>query len=246
MKNLFVFGALTAGIYAGAAQAVEVTGGYVDLGYSGLTDQTDFQRYNLNGAGEIAFSRSVGLQLDLGAYRFNSLDETVTNATLHGVFHVSPNGSLGVFYGQENLPATNGFISEDFRFFGIEGGYDAGQVDIEGYLGRQDVDVVNNANGTIFGISVNSYVTDSWELSLNYDLVDNIEGALDISTLSIGADYDLSPNAKVYGEVGNARYAIGNGSTNETYVGVGVRINLGASRGTTFGTRGVAAKIPGL
>ncbi|MEX0368605.1 MAG: porin [Ruegeria sp.] len=240
MKNLIISGAVATGLIAGAAHAVEVTGGYVELGYSSFTDTDIGSRYNLNGAGELAFSRSFSLQLDAGTYRFNEIDESGTNVTLHGNFHASDNLSLGAFYGRDSIDG------DDLDFYGVEAGFDAGQVDIEGYLGRHEVDGVSGLDGNIFGLAMKSYATDQLELMANYDLVDNFGGLVDANVYSVGANYALSDNAEVFGTLGAARLDAFGFSNTEAFVSFGVRMNLGNARGTTFDRRGVLDKLPGL
>lgn len=242
LKKLFIYSALSATLSTGAAQAVELTGGYLDLGYSTFTD-TDFgDVYNLNGAVELAFTRAFSAQLDLGGYRFQDLGETATNWTLHTNLHTSGNASFGAFYGQEKLEDA------DFDFFGIEGGFDAGPAEIEGYIGRQELSNVSGLDGTIFGVSATTELSDRWDFTASWDIVDNFVGALDYNLFAIGATYAAADNAEVYGKFGVAHISspLVSGSSNEAYVGVGVRVNFGNDRGTTFGRRGVLAKLPGL
>ncbi|MDA7967176.1 porin [Ruegeria sp.] len=242
MKKLFLSSALTTTLVAGSAQAVELTGGYVDLGYSTFTDSALGDKYNLSGSGELAFSKSFSTQLDLGGYRLQNLDGTTTNWTLHANLHTASNASFGAFIGRENSDGA------DFDFYGIEAGFDAGKATIEGYLGRQEVVDFSGLDGTLFGISVVSDIDDKWQFSANYDLVDNIAGILNSGMFSIGANYAVADNAEIYGTLGTAHLSspIVSGSSNEAYVGFGVRVNLGNARGTTFGRRGVLSKLPGL
>jgi hypothetical protein len=226
----------------GTAQAAEFSGGYLNLDYSTFTD-TDFgDAYNLNGAAELAFSRAFSAQLDLGVQRFQDLSETATNWTLHGNLHTANNASFGLFYGQEDLDDA------DFEFYGIEAGFDAGPAEIEGYLGRQDLTNASDLDGTLFGISAKTELTDAWELSTSFDIVDNFGGALDFNLFAIGASYAAADNAEVYGNLGVAHISssLVSGSSNEAYVTVGVRVNFGNDRGTTFGRRGVLTQLPGL
>ncbi len=240
MKTAFVCSALTAATIAGAVQAAEITGGYIDLGYSTFTDSNLGDVYNLNGSGEVAFSKSFSTQLDLGGYRFQDEDLDGNGFTLHANLHTGNSASFGAFYGRDNLE------HEDFQFYGLEAGFDAGTVEIEGYIGRQDLKGVSDADGTVLGIAVFSDINDKWELNAKYDLLDNVEGLLDVNTFSVGTAYNLTEQAEVYGELGTAHMSVGNASTNEAFVGVGVRMNFGKSRGTTFGRRGVLTKLPGL
>lgn len=242
MKKLLTGSLLAAMISSTSVQAVEITGGYLDLGYSTFTDGDLGDKYNYNGSGELAFSRAFSLQLDLGGYRFQDLSENATNVTLHTNLHTSGNASIGAFYGREYVDGP------DFEFYGIEGGFDAGLADIEGYIGRQQTTDISGLDGTLLGVAIISDVSPKWQIRAGYDLVNDVYGILDYGLLSLGADYSVSDNAEIYGTIGNAHLTsdVVSGSGDEAYINVGVRINLGNSRGTTFGRRGVLDKIPGL
>ncbi len=239
MKKIIATSTLTSLLLTSAAYAVEVTGGYVDLGYSTFTDSDLGDVYNLNGAGELAFSRVFSLQLDAGGYRFEDEDYNGTNVTLHANLHTQT-ASFGAFYGQDHIE------DETFQFYGVEAGFGAGPAQIEGYLGFQDLKEASGADGAILGISAGGAVNDKWTVIGKYDYLNDIEGALDVSAFSIGATYNVGTNAQVYGEFGAAHLSIGSASSTEPFLGAGVRINLGNERGTTFGRRGVLDKLPGL
>ncbi|EEX10965.1 conserved hypothetical protein [Ruegeria lacuscaerulensis ITI-1157] len=240
MTKLFFGSALATVVLAGAATSAEVTGGYLDLGYSTFTDSVWGDKYNLNGSVELAFDRSFSLQLDLGGYRFQDLGENGTNVTLHANLHAAPNASFGAFFGQDN---TDG---EDWRVYGLEAGFDAGGATIEGYLGRQEVKGFSGLDGILFGISSTASLNDDWDLHASYDLMTDLVGVLDAGTFTMGAHYSLTDQAEVYGEFGATRFSADGGNSTETFVGIGVRMNLGNNRGTTFGRRGVFDKLPGL
>ncbi|WP_170329962.1 porin [Ruegeria arenilitoris] len=242
MKNVFIYCVLTASISTTAAHAVEVTGGYLDLGYSTFTDSDFGNAFNLNGSGELAFSRSFSTQLDLGGYRFQDADENVSSWTLHANLHTSVSASLGAYYGRDYVDGP------DLEFYGIEACFDAGPAEVEAYLGRQQVVDFSDVDGTLFGIAVSTDVSDQWQFTLSYDLIDDLYGLLDYDLYTLGADYYVLDNTIIYGNLGVAHIStpIASGSTNEAYVAVGVRMNLGNKRGTTFNRRGVVDKLPGL
>lgn len=242
MKKILLYSVLTTTLATSAAQAVELTGGYLDLGYSTFTDSNLGDKLNFNGSGELAFSKAFSTQLDLGAYRFPNQSENGTSWTLHANLHTNSNASFGAFYGRDYV---NG---PDLAFYGIEAGFDAGPAEVEGYLGRQEVVGSSGFDGALFGISVVTDINDQWQFNASYDLLDNVYGVLDYNLFSIGANYAVSGNAEIYGTLGTAHVTspIVSGSTNEAYVGIGVRVNLGNERGATFGRRGVLTKLPGL
>lgn len=242
MKKTFLYSTVSVLIAAGSAQAVEVTGGYLNLGYSTFTD-TDFgDAYTLNGSGELAFTRAFSTQLDLGVQRFQDLGETSTNWTLHGNWHTQGNASFGAYYGQEDIDEA------DYEFYGLEAGFDAGPAKIEGYIGRHDLTNLSDADGAMFGISASTDLSNTWELNGGLDVLRDVDGVLDLNLFSIGASYAASDMAEVYGNIGVAHISsdLISDSENEAYVSFGVRVNFGNERGTTFGRRGVLALLPGL
>lgn len=242
MKSLFICSMLATSISASAAYTAEVTGGYLDLGYSTFTDSDFGDVFNLNGSGELAFARSFSTQLDLGGYRFQDVDENATSWTLHANLHTGGNASFGAYYGRDYVDGP------DLEFYGVEAGFDAGPAEVEAYLGRQQVVDFSDVDGTLFGVAVSTEVDDQWELTVSYDLIDNFYGLLDYDLFALGANYHVRDNAIVYGNVGVAHISspIVPGSSNEAYIAVGVRMNFGNVRGTTFGRRGVVDKLPGL
>ncbi len=242
MKKLFIISALSATIAASHAQAIEVTGGYLDLGYRTFTDTDLGDAFNLNGSGELAFNRAFSAQLDLGGYRFQDLGENTTNWTLHANWHTSKNASFGAFFGQESIDSL------DVEFYGLETGFDAGPAEVEGYIARQQLSDFSDIDGNMFGVSVTADLNDKWEFTASYDLLNDVVGALDFYLFALGANYAASDNAEVYGILGVAHISspIVSGSSYEAYIGVGVRMNFGNERGTTFGRRGVFDKLPGL
>jgi len=240
LKKLGFSSALSTILLVGAAGAAEFSGGYLDLGYSTFTDSFWGDKYNLNGSAELAFNRSFSLQLDLGGYRFRDLGENGTNVTFHANLHAAPNASLGAFFGQDSADG------DDFRIYGLEAGYDAGSTTIEGYLGRQEIKGFSGPDGTLFGVSSTSALNADWDLRASYDLVTDLVGVLDAGTFTLGAHYSLTNQAELYGEFGATRFSAEGGNSTEAFVGIGVRMNLGNSRGTTFGRRGVFDKLPGL
>ncbi|WP_425043827.1 outer membrane beta-barrel protein [Primorskyibacter sp. S87] len=238
MKRVTLAAACAAGLAVTSAQAAEITGGYVDIGYSAFTDDTSVSSWKLAGSGELGFSRVFGLQLDLAAYNFGQISETGTTATLHGVFHVSNSASVGLFLGRDSLN------SADATFYGIEGGFEIGpQAGLEAYVARDDGQA--GSNSTLLGAKVEGAVSDQFNLNAQIDYVDAPAG-VNFSRASVGADYNFGEGAKLYGEIGSARASAFGVSGNEPFIALGFRYDLGAARGTTFGRRGLLDKIPGL
>lgn len=237
MKLLTLPAIAIAGLTALPASAAEITGGYIDLGYSGFTDSNFGSKFYIAGSGELAFTRNFGLQLDLANYNLDQANTSAQAATLHANFHTGESLSLGAFYGSER-------INSSAQFYGLEAGYEiSARTGIEGYVLRREVSP--SEDGTMAGAKIVGSITDRVSLNANVDYIEGLANT-SLTNVSIGADYDFGRGAKIYGTVGNANADAFGVSGNEPFVGLGFRFDIGAKRGTTFGRRGVLDKIPGL
>jgi hypothetical protein len=225
--------------FAQSTTAAELVGGYVDVGYSAFTDNTRVSKRSLTGSGEVAFTRTFGLQADLGVHDLNAISEVGTNVTLHGNFHVGEFTSLGVFAGRDDLN------NQGVNFYGVEAGHEAGRVQFEGYASIVDAAGNNGSNGTLAGLQIRGNINEAWRLKANIDYIDARNG-VDATRYSVGTDYNFGEGGAFYAEVGGFDANAGPVGANETFVGFGLRYNLGAKRGTTFGRRGFLDKMPGL
>ncbi|WP_372572519.1 porin [Ruegeria jejuensis] len=239
MKNIIVAGALASGFCVGAASAAELTGGYFDLGYSTFTDSDNGSKFYGAGSGELGFTRNFSVQADVGVYRFDEISETGYNGTLHAIFHTNDNLSLGAFYNRDDLDGDN-----DSNTYGIEAGYEVGAIGLEGYVSRIDFVDADSDDGTLLGVRIDGEVAPLFTLSASVDYL-NGPSDIDLTRVSLGADYNLGEGAHIYGEVGSAKVELGGLSDSEAFVAAGIRLNFGAKRGTTFGRRGLLDKLPG-
>ncbi|GGH20157.1 hypothetical protein SAMN05444007_101346 [Cribrihabitans marinus] len=237
MNKLTIAGAVAAGLLSTQVVAAELVGGSLDIGYSQFTgDGDDLARYTFAGSGELAFNRQFSLQLDLGLYNFDLIDETARNITLHSNFHATDTTSLGLFLGRETLD------SNDLDFIGAEIGHEFNNGQIEGYAMRLDG---AGSDGTQIGALVSGDLTEQVGLSARIDYMDG-DNAVEVTRLALGADYKLGEGAAIYGEIGNAEFTSFGNSADEAFVGAGLRIDFGQGRGTTFRRRGFLDIIPGL
>lgn len=220
----------------GHAGAAELTGGSIDLGYSAFTDDTDVSRTALRGQAELGFNRHFGLQLDLGSYNFDAQDETGTNVSLHGTFHLNETTSFGAFYTRDDIG------SGDADFFGVEAGFDfSNAVGAEVYFSTGDD---NGVDGDVFGFDLAYNVNDQIALNAGFDRASFDLGA-DLTRLSVGVEYQTPGFANYYAEFGNVDANLMGLGGSESYIGLGVRLDFGADRGATFGQRGLLDILPG-
>lgn len=221
---------------ATTAQAVEVTGGSVQLKYSAFTEETDFDRVNIEGSLEIGFNRSFSTQIDLGHNNFGVTDADGTNFGLHGIYHVNETTSLGAFYTREDIENT------DLDFFGVEAGFELGAFDFEGYVGSVDGE---GDSETAFGLGGRYGFGSGFGVSLDYEDVGDSDVA-SLSTTTITLDKDVGENLNLFVELGSAEVESAGFSESEAFVGIGGRYVFGADRGATFKQRGLLRIIPGL
>jgi hypothetical protein len=219
---------------ASSAQAFEVTGGSIALGYSGFTDNllSDVDKTTLGGQIEVGFSRDFSMQADLGFMNYGFSDFDAHNFGLHGIYHLSDTTSLGGFVGRDTIE------SEDLSIYGVEVGHQAGPLGLEAYLSIADAGV---EDGTVYGLRAAYGITDSTEIGLRYDHI-NIDG-LGASRLSVAGEFALSSGFAVTGEIGSADI---DDSGSEGFFAIGAKFNFGANRGATFNQRSVLDLLPGL
>lgn len=224
---------------ATAAQAVELTGGAIELSYSAFMDETDLDKVSISGSLEVAFNRNISAQLDLGNDSFGTTDLSIGSVGLHGIYHVSDVTSLGAYYTRDNFDI--GGADNDVDLYGVEIGHEIGQNSLEAYLGRNDT---NGSDGTMVGISGTYALANGFSLTGSLDYLD-VEGA-DLENVAVRLDRDVAENINLFVEVGSSKASAFGVSDSEPFIGIGGRISFGADRGATFGRRSLGDLLPGL
>lgn len=219
---------------APAVHAFEVTGGEVSLGYSGLTGSSvnDVTKTAMGGSLEFGIAPGFSVQGDLGLSKFGRTDSDSHSMGLHAIYHVNEATSVGGFLGRDRIDGTN------LDFFGVEIGHQIGQFGAEGYIGHAEI---AGGSGTVLGMEGNYALGDTATVGLRYDNIDL--GNLDTSRLSLTGEIGVLPGLSLTGEIGSADVA---GFDSEMFAGIGVRVNFGDRRGTTFRDRSVMNLLPGL
>lgn len=237
MKLRAVAAALAIGLMPAGLSAQGLVGANVDVNHYQFTSKSKGARQALQGSFELALGTSVSTQLDLGYYKFDQIGGSGRSATLHGIYQFGYGGAVGGFWGTED----GGGI--DRNFYGLEGAYDFTTIRIEGYFSRGRV---QGSNATLLGAKISSDVGNG-PLSLNasVDYMDNKVGS-DMTRMAIGADYGLGSGVNLYGELGTGNARVANFKSNDAFVGVGLRFDLGDRPGTTFGRRALLDRLPGL
>lgn len=207
------------------------SGGELTIDAYSYSESDDSGNVSYSAALEYALNRQFSLAADIGIYDFSLLDESVNTLTIHSVYHLSDQASLGFFTGFDEL------AGETSSFYGIEGGYEVGQFEMEGHLTVYD----NSANTTILGASGAYEITQSISAigALGFGDFDDE----DVTRISAGAEYEFASGPSVYAEIGNLSL----GDEDSGFIGIGASVQFGADRGTTFDRRGVfATLLPGL
>ncbi len=218
-------------IFATPLAAQGFVGAELGIEVFGFSEDTNLGYTSYSGAIEYGITRNIDVALDLGYFGLNSSDDNVSNATLHGIYHMSDTASLGAFIGRDN------FDGGDVDHIGIEGGVEFMGAELEGFIGRIDD---GSESGTAYGISGEYGFTDS------FAAIGELKGAdLGGDTLTraaIGAQYQFNGGPAIYAQVGT----IDVGTANETFVTLGATIALGSQRGTTFESRSLLDIAPGF
>ena len=219
---------------ANAAQAVEITGGSVELSYSSFASESSVRQIGIEGSMEIGFTQNFSAQVDLTHHKFNTSGEDITTIATHVIYHMNDVTSFGAFYAIEDT------AKGEFDYYGIEAGHEIGLFEFEGYIGRADAKAVD---ADVAGISARYGFADTFGVTGSYDYID-LTGS-DLSTATLRIDRDVSDNVNLFVEVGSARANAGGLSGSEGFVGLGGKYTFGAERGATFNTRGIATLLPG-
>lgn len=219
---------------ATAAQAFEVTGGSLSLGYSsfvGGSDATDVNKLSLGSSMELGLSHQFALQGDFSLTQFDATNTDNLNFGLHAIVHANESTSVGAYVGRDR------FEGQNLNYFGFEVGHQAGMIDTQGYVTfAKD----GGSDGTVIGVKGDYAFTDTAMIGARFDNL-NVDGA-DASRLSVTGEMEALPGVTLTGELGRARVeSLGS----ETFVGVGVKVNFGEKRGTTFDRRSILDLLPG-
>lgn len=232
-KNTLITAAVLAVIGSGA-MAQGITGGSIGVEVTQPTDFDDFVGTNYFGSIEYGINRQFAVSADISSYRFDSLDQDATSATLHGVYHLSDTASVGAFYGVDDIED-----GDSVNIFGLEGGTEFMGGKVEGYAGMAD----NDVDTVIFGVDGTYAFSESISFRGGANFSSSDED-ISSSIISAGAEYTITGGPSLYAEIGNANVDDGNNEEDETFVGIGARINFGAARGTTFGQRSIFESLP--
>ena len=235
MKPQAVAAVLAMGLVPISANAQAISGANVDVSHYQFTNNSKGTRQAVRGSFELGLSDTFSTQIDLGYYRFGQSSTSGRAATLHGIYQFNYGGAVGAFWGTEDENTI------DRNFYGLEATYEFTNLTVEGYFSRGRV---QGQNATLLGGKISSDVGTNLNLNAQFDYMDN-KGGSDLTRLAIGADYELGSGVALYGELGNGNARVANFSSNDAFVGFGMKFNLGDRPGTTFGRRAILDRLPG-
>lgn len=210
-----------------SVSAQGITGGELTIdGYSFRSGNNE-SALNYSGALEYGINRNFSVAGDVALYDFDILDDSLFNVTLHGIYHVNDQSSVGVLVGNDNIDGDNTI------FYGLEGGFEANQFTAEGYFALYD----DSDDSIVVGINGGYQFTDTISAigSLGYGDVSNN----DVTRISAGAEYQFQGGPSLYAEIGN----VDRDDDNSTFIGLGAKVEFGAARGTTFDRRGISPTL---
>ncbi|RYH02771.1 hypothetical protein EU805_09215 [Salipiger sp. IMCC34102] len=219
---------------ASPALAQGVTGGQLGIDYNVPLDGSDFGDVSYSGGLEYGFAPFASASINARGVNSDNADDTGTNVTLHGTYHLNDLTSFGLFVARDGV--------DDFEatLVGLEGGADLLDGKVGGYLGT----VTGDADGTIVGVDGGYGITPAISAIGNVDYADTDDA--EFGQIAIGAEYRMLRGPSVYAKLGQASRDTAAGDDSYGFVSLGVEVAFGAARGTTFDTRSLLDVVPGF
>jgi len=236
MTNKTAIMAAVLAVFAAPVVAQGITGGQLGIEYAAPFDGTDLGGTSYNAAIEYAITRQFSVSADFSSYSIEAFEENSSSLTLHGIFHMDDNASLGVFIGQDREGDSGG----DARLYGLEGGTEFMGGEVSGYAAFID----GASDGTMFGLDGAYGWRDGISFTGNASILNQDDS--NIRRVAIGGAYAMAEGPEFYGELGNLAAEDGSISSNQAFIGLGARINFGAQRGTTFKERSLFETAAGF
>ncbi|MDA9207685.1 porin family protein [Octadecabacter sp.] len=224
-------GAIVLAALSTSATAQQFAGGELTIDAYGYDAADADVSVDYSVALEYAINQNVGIAVDLAYYDFSIVNESIINLTVHSIYHLNDQASVGFIIGNEFRDDAS------VTFYGLEGGFESNNFSGEGYFALYD----NSDNTSVIGLSgayeINSAV--SAIADFGYGSIDSD----DITRISAGAEYDFANGPTVYAEFGNLDLD----GASSAFIGLGASVQFGADRGTTFDRRGAfETLVPGF
>lgn len=223
--------------------AQELAGASVGAIYiSPVDSDVDADLYSLKAGIELALPGAISLGGNIATFNDSTADDTGFNETLHGMYMLSPDASVGLFVARD----TEG----DFEYdtWGVEGGGSVGSTSFEAYYGIVDGLISDPGIDTsMAGASVAIAAGQNFAITLGFDSVtasdDTVSSSITATTL--GGSYQFAGGPSVFAEIGQVSLSVDTGSTvfvsedPAEFISIGVEMNFGRSGGNLMGNRSV-------
>lgn len=223
----------TAFVIAGTAGAFAqgFTGGSVGIEYSDFDELEGLAKTTFSGSAEFAITPQFSVAGSLSTYNYEDQPDDVElyNYTVHAIYNLNSDVSLGAFAGRDRLDFGGG--TQDVDNYGIEAAYVAGPVELQGYVGTGDAE---GTDLTYFGISTDYGLGNGFSVLGAYDLVDVDDEGFRFSTIEFGGAYTFGSGPSVFAKVGQVTFETGGFSNDDNYFAIGATFGFGAKGGTTF------------
>lgn len=232
---MFKKAALTAVISTAASPlfAQGFSGGDLSMEFTTPTENTSTSGSTYSGGLEYSINRSIAVAVTASRYSFGNSSAHANNATLHGVYHMNEDTSVGFFAGRDSVNST------DVDHYGFEVGTDLGSGNIGGYFGQ-----ALSSSDTINLLGADGSYDFTNQISLNGTLDHATDGSESYSKATVGVGYQMTNGPELFGNFGTVLVKSGSSTADANFLTLGARIDFGASRGTTFGSRGIFEAFP--
>jgi hypothetical protein len=242
MKPLSVAAGALAASFLVHGAAAQVVGGETELSYQTFPDVGDSSTTTLKSSVEFAIAPTAALQFDLGIASSEFLDDEVFTGAIHGIYHLGPQSSVGLFY------STDSADDADADVYGLEFGYGSGPFAVEAFIGDASVDddaggllgVPGSIDGTLYGLQASYGWSRDFALTGLYGYGD-FSADVEVQRAGVRGEFSGFSLGTFFVGVGAAETNVGGFGDAETYLEIGGRISLsGGGRGATFESRSAA------
>ena len=240
------FAALVIASFATPTLAQDINAASVSAAYTSYTDDNFDNSYtNLKAGVELGLASTFAIGGNLAAYG-GDLDDGLLNATVHGMYMMSPDTALGGFVAQE----SEGDF--DATLYGIEFGTGSESTRAEAYFGVVDSDDLTG-DFSVSGFNFEFAVASNFTLGLDYEAFTIADGFtppgstdtedLTYSDVSLIARYQFEGGTSVFAEIGQVGFSASTDDTtyvsanNLEYFAIGAEYAFGRATGTLLGER---------
>ncbi len=248
MKNTTIAAALLVLASSVPAMAQDISGASVTGKYKSFTeDDVDIEVTSLFAGIEVGLAPSFAIGGNLATFNFANVDDSVFNATIHGMYMLSPDSAIGLFVAQDSQGDDEGTL------YGIEGGGGSANTQYEAYYGVVDSDDFGTNDLSIAGFNFMFNVGGGFSLGIDYESYTVADGVippgettaedLTLSDTALVGRYQFENGASVFAELGQISRST---STDDTdfvsvdpaeYVAIGATYSFGRSSGNLLSNR---------